>query len=170
MIFDEWLRISPPRLATMKPVSHMRWDAAMPMPQRRLGASSRPGGNAGVGGSAMVFPRAAAHDARQASCRGVAPISKMEEKTGVLSLLFVFWVAAFSTFLRPFFVELLFASFIATVSSYLKLKRLPRRGSSHINLPPLAPCASQCMLRLHFLSFFLDPELMPSPSCRCAEV
>lgn len=89
----------------------------MPMPQRRLGASSRPGGNAGVGGSAMVFPRAAAHDARQASCRGVAPISKMEEKTGVLSLLFVFWVAAFSTFLRPFFVELLFASFIATASS-----------------------------------------------------
>lgn len=95
---------------------------------------------------------------------------QMEEKTGVLSLLFVFWVAAFSTFLRPFFVELLFASFIATVSSYLKLKRLPRRGSRHKTSKPLAPCASQCMLRLHFLSFFLDPELMPSPSCRCAEV
>lgn len=42
---------------------------------------------------------------------------QMEEKTGVLSLLFVFWVAAFSTFLRPFFVELSFASFIATASS-----------------------------------------------------
>lgn len=155
LIFDEWLRISPPRLATMKPVSHMRWDAAMPMPQRRLGASSRPGGNAGVGGSAMVFPRAAAHDARQASCRGVAPISKMEEKTGVLSLLFVFWVAAFSTFVRPFFVELLFASFIATVSSYLKLKRLPRRGSSHIKLPShsLPALLSACLGCTFFLSF-----------------
>lgn len=121
------------RMAADPSQFYNRWATVMPVPQRRPEelAAGRERGRGRL--TAMVFPRAAAHDARQASSRGVAPISKRKKKLGVLFLFFVLWLAAFSTFLRPFFAELLYASLLADgLVSPKIVKRLPRRRCSHI--------------------------------------